>query len=77
VTAVIAATVTALAAVFVALITAFYNRIRRDLEACERERKQLKQVLQLVVSSIVGLLQPEQKVALLQAVDAALNDESA
>jgi hypothetical protein len=71
---VIASAVTASATVLVAILGAFFQRIRRDLEACERDRRQLKQVLQLVVGSIVGLLPERERLQLLRAVDDALED---
>jgi hypothetical protein len=73
---VIAAAVTAGGAVGAAVIAALVSRIRRDLEACERDRRQLKQVLQLVVGSIVGLLPERERLTLLRAVDNALEDDS-
>lgn len=60
--------------ILITLLTMFVQKVRGELEACLRDRRQLKQVLQLVVGSIVGLLPQEQKLELLRAVDRALDD---
>jgi len=74
-TPIVAAVIAAFAAVLVALLTSFTQRVRNELDACLRERRQLKQVLQLVVGSIVGLLAEPQRLELLRAVDKALDDD--
>ncbi len=76
-TSVAVALITALTAIVVALVTGWTRRVRSELEACLRERRQLKQVLQLVIGSIVGLLPERQRLELLRAVDDALDDEAA
>lgn len=50
------------------------SKVRRDLDACLRERKQLKQVLQLTVSALVGLLPAQERDRLLLSIDAALEN---
>lgn len=74
---VVAAVIAAFASVGIAAVSWLGARIRRDLDACERDRRQLKQVLHLVVGSIVGLLPERDRLHLLHAVDRALDDDEA
>lgn len=45
---------------------------KRELDACTRERKHLKHILQLVVSAIIGQLPPPQRNALLETLNEGL-----
>lgn len=62
-----------------AAISAALARVRRDLDACLRDRRQLKLSMQLIVGSLVGLLPDAKRDQLLVAVSAALEsvDEAA
>lgn len=77
--AIAAATVAGMFSIGAAIAADFARRVRRDLDDCLRERKQLKQVLQLTVSSLVGLLPAPKRDELLVRVAEALEnvDEAA
>lgn len=71
-TTIAAAIVTGLLGIGAVAVANAFTRVRRDLDACLRERKQLKQVLQLTVSALVGLLPEKRRDELLVAVENAL-----
>jgi hypothetical protein len=72
--AVAAAFVSGAFAIIVAVIAYEGAKFRRDLDACLRDRKQLRQTLQLIVSALVGLLTDEKRDELLIAVERAVSD---
>jgi hypothetical protein len=73
------AVITGLFTTLAAIVAVFAQRVRRDLDACLRDRRQLKQVLQLTVGALVGLLPDHQRDQLLVNVAGALEsvDEAA
>ncbi len=68
------AIVTGVFAIAAVIVANFGARVRRDLDDCLRERRQLKQVLQLTVSSLVGLLPERDRDRLLVSVANALEE---
>lgn len=70
---VLAAVIAGLFSLGAVVIANFYARIRRDLDACLRDRRQLRQTMQLITSALVGLLQPDQRDALLIAITHAID----
>lgn len=72
-----AAAVTAVGAIVAVWVGALAQKIRGELEACRRDRRQLRQVLQIVVSSLVGLLPEETRLRLLTNLDDALTPDDA
>jgi hypothetical protein len=71
---VIAALIAGVFSIGAVVLANFATKVRRDLDDCLRERRQLKQVLQLTVSALVGLLPDKKRDELLVAVANALDD---
>ncbi len=51
--------------------------MRADLDACLRDRRQLRQVLQLITGAFVGLLPERERLALLRTINETVNDPAA
>jgi hypothetical protein len=76
VTLVLTALIAAAASVLVAFMSA--SPIRRRLDDCERDRRQTKQLLQLFIGALVGVVPETARLKLLEAAtEMSTHDEAA
>jgi hypothetical protein len=67
----------ALAIALVGLVLRLLAPMRAELEACKKDRRELRLTIQIVVGAIVGLMPEPERLQLLRTIESHLPEEEA
>lgn len=75
--AILAACIGAVGVILAARVSSQIARIKGDLDACLRDRRQLRQLVQLIAGAFVGTLPERERLSLLRRIDETLETDEA